>query len=248
MKTSTFLFSTYLATCLLALAVCSAQAGKSDFSTESKMMAAEYRDKGLAAQKTGDLDTAQAYFQKAVEIDPSMAVAYNDLGVIYEARGWNDRAKVAYGKAVDLDPSLASPYYNLGSIYEKEGDYDRAIEYLKKRVSVGEWNEAYTQKARQELRSLGVDDPELKQEFLENHLARVESLNDVRGTPKGNDLDPRSRKREARFHLLRGRELYYMGMYQEALKEIGLAEVLDPRSKEIQKTLEEVQRKALFTQ
>lgn len=246
MKRSYFLTPTLLLTCLFISGVYPALAEMSDVSTENRKTAADYRDKGLQAQKTGDLDTALTYFQKAVELDPSLAVAYNDLGVVYEARGWNDRAKVAYGKALDLDPSLASPYYNLGSIYEKEGDYDRAIEYFKKRVSVGEWNETYTVKARQELKSLGVDDPELKQEFLENHLARAESLNDVRGTPKGNDLDPRTRKRDARFHLLRGRELYYMGMYEEALKEVGMAEVLDPRSKEIQKTLEEVQRKSLM--
>ncbi|MEK7849988.1 MAG: tetratricopeptide repeat protein, partial [Candidatus Omnitrophota bacterium] len=90
-------------------------------SAETKKMAMEYRDRGLKAQKGGDPETALIYFQKAMELDPSLAVAYNDAGVIYESKGWNDRAKQAYGKAIDLDPTLASPYYNLGSIYEKEG-------------------------------------------------------------------------------------------------------------------------------
>ena len=37
-----------------------------------------------------------------------------------------------------------------------------------------------------------------------------------------------------------------MGMFTEALKELSMEAVLDPKSKEISKTLEEVQQKALF--
>ncbi len=214
--------------------------------TQNKKLAQEYRDEGVKAQRHGDPDTALMYFQKAVEIDPAMAVAYNDIGVIYEAKGMNDQAKLAYGKAIDLDPNLPGPYYNLGSIYSKEGDFDKAISYFKKRVMVGEWNDQWTAKARQELRSMGVSDPELKEDFLEEQMARAESSVPITGSPKGNDLDPKKRKREARFHLMRGKQLYYMGMYPEALKELGMAEVYDPKNKEIQKVLEEVHRKAFI--
>lgn len=216
-------------------------------SVETKKMAAEYRDRGLAYQKNGDMDTALGYFQKAMELDPTLAVAYNDAGVIYEAKGWNDKAKQAYGKAIEIDPTLSSPYYNLGSIYEKEGDFEKAIQYFKKRVLIGDWNDQWTIKARQELKSLGVDDPELRADFLDQHLASLEASGDINAAPKGNDLDPKRRKRDARLHLFRGKQLYYMGMYEEALIELGTAEVLDPKNKEIQKTLEEVQRKVLFS-
>ncbi len=209
-------------------------------------MAVEYRAQGLQAQRNGDPDTALVYFQKAMELDPTLAVAYNDAGVIYEAKGWNDRAKEAYGKAIDLDPSLASPYYNLGSVYEKEGDFEKAIFYFKKRVLIGDWNDEWTMKARRELQSLGVSDPELKADFLDQHLASLESAGDVTGIPRGNDLDPKRRKRDARLHLFRGKQLYYMAMYPEALTELGVAIILDPKNKEIKKTLEEVQQKALI--
>jgi len=230
---------------LLILPVCLASAQFSQ--EEHKKLALEYRDKGLAAQRVGDLDTAMMYFQKAVGLDPSMAVVYNDLGVLYEARGWTDRAKIAYGKAIDLDPDMPSPYYNLGSIYAKEGDFEKAVMYFKQRVLVGDWNDEWTMKARRELKSLGVDDPEIRQEFMEEHLARVEGLGDISGKPKGNDLDPRARKRQAQLHLLRGKQLSYTGQYVEALRELSYAEVLDPRNKEIQKVLEDVHRKALMT-
>ncbi len=208
--------------------------------------AAEYRDKGLSAQRMGDLDTALVYYQKAMELDPTLAVVYNDAGIIYESKGWDNRAKQAYGKAIELDPSLVGPYYNLGLIYEKEGDLEKAIQYFKKRVLIGGWNDEWTMKARRELKSLGVNDPELKADFLDQHFANVEDLGGpITGSPKGNDLDPKKRKRNARLHLLRGRQLYYMGMYQEALTELGLASILDPHNKEIQKSLEEVQHQIL---
>ncbi len=215
-------------------------------SSETKKMAVDYRDKGLRYQKSGDLDTALIYFQKAIELDPSFAVAYNDAGVLYESKGWYDRAKQAYGRAIEIDPSLPSPYYNLGSIYEKEGNFDKAIYYYKQRVLIGDWNDEWTVKARQSLKGLGVNDPELKQNFLDEQMARMEASNDIKGEPKGNDLNPKRRKRDARLHLMRGKQLYSMGRFTEALKELGMAAVLDPKNKEISKTLEEVQQKSLF--
>ena len=215
-------------------------------SAETKKMAMDYRDRGLKAQKGGDAETALVYFQKAMELDPSLAVAYNDAGVIYESKGWNDRAKQAYGKAIDLDPTLASPYYNLGSIYEKEGDLEKAAYYFKKRVMIGDWNDEWTQKAKEELKALGVNDPEIKEDFLDQHLASLEASGAISGEPKGNDLDPKKRKRDAQLRLFRGKQLYYMGQYPEALMELSVAVVLDPKNKEIKKTLEEIQRKSLM--
>jgi tetratricopeptide (TPR) repeat protein len=235
-----------LATALLILItfVYSPSAWTQD-SPESKKLAQEYRDEGIKAQRHGDNETALMYFQKAVEIDPALAVAYNDIGVVYEAKGMNNQAKLAYGKAIDLDPNLPGPYYNLGSIYSKEGDFDRAIAYFKQRVLLGEWNDQWTAQARQELKSMGVKDPELRQDFLEEQLARSESGDPITGSPKGNDLDPKKRKRDARYHRMRGKQLYYMGRYEEALTELGIAEVYDPKSKETEKILEEVHRKIL---
>lgn len=213
---------------------------------ETKKMAAEYRDKGLHYQKNGDMDTALMYFQKAIGLDPTLAVAYNDAGVVYEAKGWTDRAKQAYGRAIELDPTLPGPYYNMGSIFEREGDFDKAVYYYKQRVLIGDWNDEWTIKARQSLKGLGVNDPNLKEDYLDQQMVGALSKDDITGTPRGNDLDPKKRKREARLRFMRGKQLYYMGQYTEALKEIGSASALDPKNKEVSKLLEEVQRKALF--
>ena len=65
----------------------------------TKKIAAEYRDKGLQAQQSHDLDNALIYYQKALELDPSLTLVYNDMGVIYESKGWIDQAKKAYARA-----------------------------------------------------------------------------------------------------------------------------------------------------
>ncbi|HAJ56969.1 MAG TPA: hypothetical protein DCL35_04285 [Candidatus Omnitrophica bacterium] len=217
------------------------------FSAESKKMAVAYRDKGLEAQRSGDLDTALVYYQKAMELDPTLAVAYNDAGVIYEAKGWNDRAKQAYGKAIQTDSTLASAYYNLGSVYEKDGDLEKAAYYYKQRVLIGDWNDEWTTKARQSLKALGVSDPEIQQDFMDQQLARAERSEGITGEPRGNDLDPKGRKRSARLHYLRGKQLASMGKFNEAIMELGLAITFDPKNKEIKKTLEDVNRKMLAT-
>ncbi len=219
----------------------------SQLSVETKRMAKQYRDKGLEAQKIGDLDTALVYYQKAMELDPTLAVVYNDAGVVYEAKGWNTRAKQAYAKAIELDPTLGSPYYNMGSIYEKEGDLEKAAYYFKQRVLIGDWNDEWTVKARKELKSLGISDPEVQQDFMDQQMARVEHEQKVDGVPKGNDLDPKTRKRNARLHLLRGKQLASMGLFNEAFMELGIAVTLDPKNKEIKKTLESVNSQILAT-
>ena len=123
---------------------------------------------------------------------------------------------------------------------------EKAAYYFKKRVLIGDWNDEWTAKARQELKGLGVSDPEIREVFLDQHLASLEASGAISGSPKGNDLDPRKRKRDAQLHLFRGKQLYYMGQYPEALTELGVASVLDSKNKEIKKMLEEIQRKALM--
>lgn len=225
-----------------------AQFSWAELSVEIKRTAVEYRDKGLEAQKNGDMDTALVYYQKAMELDPTMAAAYNDAGVVYEIKGWNDRAKQAYAKAIELDPTIVGPYYNMGVIYEKEGDLEKAAYFFKQRVLMGDWNDEWTDKARQELKALGVSDPEIQKDFLDQQMVRLEGESDINAEPRGNDLDPRTRKRNARLHLMRAKQLRSMGRLDEAVMEAGIAITLDGKNKEIKKTLENIQREIIAKQ
>ncbi|HVF40399.1 MAG TPA: protein kinase [Gemmatimonadaceae bacterium] len=120
----------------------------------------------------GDVESALAFYQKAVELDQNFALAWAKLG---RTHAWMNQlrydlsderlrqAKTAADKAVTLDPTLAEAHLALGLYwYWGLGDYDRALVELTRadalepsnaQVSLqlgnvrrrqGRWNEAIT--------------------------------------------------------------------------------------------------------
>ena len=65
---------------LFFLTVCGAIPCFSELISSNKKVATEYRDKGLAAQKSGDLDTALICYQKSMEV----YILYPALNVNYD--------------------------------------------------------------------------------------------------------------------------------------------------------------------
>jgi Flp pilus assembly protein TadD len=199
--------------------------------SETRRDSQEYRDKGYNAQRVGNLDMALNYYQKAVQLDPYYAVAYNDMGVILESKGINEGAKEAYVKAISVDPNYLSAYYNLAALCEKEGDLNEAAYYWRMRINLGDWSDAWTWKAKENLEKLeakgGVDPSDIP-------VTGDLSLG-LRSSPK----------RDAEYHLYRGRRYLAAGKYVAALKELNAAIILDPRNKEIEQLLEYAQHKVL---
>lgn len=191
--------------------------------------AQEYRDKGYEAQRLGNLDMALSYYQRAIESDPSYAVAYNDIGIVLESRGLNDKAKEAYLKTISLDPNYLSAYYNLAALCEKEGDFQKAAYYWKMRMSLGDWSDNWTWKAKEHLENLQSKVPEL----ASKDIALIANSS---GDPK----------RAAKYHIYRGRQYASDGDYVSALKEFNTAIALDPQNYEIEQLIEETQKKTLL--
>jgi tetratricopeptide (TPR) repeat protein len=191
-----------------------------------------YRDKGYEAQRLGNLDMALSFYQKAVEFNPSYALVYNDIGIVLEAKGNSAQAKEAYLKAVSLDQNCLGAYYNLAALYEKEGDLDKAAYYWKMRVNLGDWSDNWTWKANEHLQSI-----------------EAKSGLDTKGAPPTGDLargaEPNP-KRDAQYHLNRGRQYLAAGDYTAALKEFNAAIILDPNNTEIEELLEDAQRRVLL--
>jgi tetratricopeptide (TPR) repeat protein len=72
--------------------------------------------------------SAQAEFDRAIQIDPKDAQAYVRLGKLYEAEGRTDLAIAPYRKALDLQPN--APLATLvGNLYLDEGDLKTARKY-----------------------------------------------------------------------------------------------------------------------
>lgn len=65
--------------------------------------AAPYVEDGWLRLQDGDLDSARARFQQALDFDPRCPRALAELGKVYERLGHADRAVVLYRRSLDSD-------------------------------------------------------------------------------------------------------------------------------------------------
>ena len=128
-----------------------------------------YRDQGWDMQRQGDIDTAFAFYQKAIILDPSYVIAYNDIGVIEESRGNHNEAKKMYQKAVDVSPDYPNTYSNLALLYEEEGDYAQAISCWVKRATMGGASDPWAEVARRRLEEIAHLYPQAYKEVGTKH-------------------------------------------------------------------------------
>jgi tetratricopeptide (TPR) repeat protein len=73
--------------------------------------AADFIRGGDELQKAKDWDQAEAYYHRALLLDPQATVAWYDLGELYLSRGQPEAALAAYGQVgnSELEPLLAAP-------------------------------------------------------------------------------------------------------------------------------------------
>ena len=120
--------------------------------------AASYRENGYEVQKTGDIDTAIVWYQKAALLDTEYAAPHNDLGILFETKGWLDRAEAEYLKSIILDPSYEKAHTNLALLYERKGELEKAAFHWMRRYKLGVPGDAWTNEAKQRLEKLGLID------------------------------------------------------------------------------------------
>jgi tetratricopeptide (TPR) repeat protein len=78
-------------------------------------------EKGLVAQKKGELANAQKYFGKAVEIYPKYTNAWYQLGTVLQKEHEKDAAHAAFTRAASIDTKFLPPYLSLALMaYEAE--------------------------------------------------------------------------------------------------------------------------------
>ena len=82
----------------------------------------------LQATETGEeLDTAVAYLQHAVEMDPDLFWARFNLGGIYQEQSKDDLALAEFEACVHLNSNYYPAYYRMGEIHLKRQDYVQAL-------------------------------------------------------------------------------------------------------------------------
>lgn len=85
----------------------------------------------LSLAKTGDLDKAIMYGQKAVQLAPSYSVYYL-LGLIYANQGQFEKAAEAYEQALKLNAKSYEAWHQLGKVYATTLHFDKAAEAYQK--------------------------------------------------------------------------------------------------------------------
>jgi tetratricopeptide (TPR) repeat protein len=85
-------------------------------------------DLGLEALKTGQVDDAVGYLERACSECPNDYRGFNYLGVAYAQKKKYDRAVGAFQTAMSIRPNVPNIHYNLGLAYQADGLADLARE------------------------------------------------------------------------------------------------------------------------
>jgi len=91
-------------------------------------------DLGISAEKKGDTESAIAYYQEALKINPRLYGARNNLGVLLAGKGKTDESIQHFLAALKSNPRPDDAYYNLGMVYYRNGDIPRAIDCFQKAI------------------------------------------------------------------------------------------------------------------
>lgn len=90
---------------------------------------------GYRAEQDGDLEIAEAWYLRALSLEPTLAAAHTNLGNVLYARGALERSRQAYETALDYDPDQPEARYNLGNLLDELGETELAIAELRQVVS-----------------------------------------------------------------------------------------------------------------
>ena len=92
----------------------------------------------LAIQKhqNNNLQDAQSYYQKVLELDPNYVDAHYNLGNIFNSQGEYQKAKDCFEKAIETDPNNANAHNNLGVVFEALSEYQKAKDCYEKAIEI----------------------------------------------------------------------------------------------------------------
>ena len=91
-------------------------------------------EKGIYYERTGQLDSAELAYQKALELDNYLNMARSNLAHLYSRRGNNGEAIDLFKTIIEQEPNYGMAYYSLGLLYAEEGNLKMTIEYLTKAI------------------------------------------------------------------------------------------------------------------
>ncbi len=113
--------------------------------------AEEYRSLGYQQHKQGNLNSAIAYYSKALAFDEANEVILNDIGVLYEQIGLQEKAEKHYLQAININKNYLPAYTNLAYLYKRLGWEKKAFHYFKIRFEKGSPDDPWAKKVKDEI-------------------------------------------------------------------------------------------------
>ena len=98
--------------------------------------AMELYQRGKEHHKSGRLNKARMWYEKALIADPGCVVALNNLGVLLIKDENYPAARGRFEKAIRLKPGYVDPYYNLACLFALTDQPEQALRYLKRAVTI----------------------------------------------------------------------------------------------------------------
>jgi Flp pilus assembly protein TadD len=96
----------------------------------------ELFNKGVQAEKAGQLDAAEKAFLAVIYQGGNQAFVYNNLGIVYRERGDDERALVQFREAVRLNAKYAAPRVLMGTSLLALGRAREAVRELEAAVEI----------------------------------------------------------------------------------------------------------------
>jgi cytochrome c-type biogenesis protein CcmH/NrfG/uncharacterized membrane protein len=90
-----------------------------------------WNDYGIGLFLQGDLQGAQAAFQKITEMDPKNPDGWVNMGRAAVQEGDMERAREVLKRALEINPKLARANFFYAKVLRNDGDYDGAAEHLR---------------------------------------------------------------------------------------------------------------------
>ena len=92
--------------------------------------------RGVALQKSGELEGAVKHYDKAIRLDPkNAAIYYNRGNAKFDLRQYQE-AIAYYDEAIELDPELAAAYYNRANVKFDLRQHKKALEDYPKKQKI----------------------------------------------------------------------------------------------------------------